>query len=390
MDEPTQPTNGWQAPNLITLPPPGTDPTATMEQPTVERPGAAPPATPPKKRPGRAGGGRVIGITIMAAALAIASFMVGRVTNTATATTVAGVTTTSIAGATTPTVGDAVEPVAAVAAALEPAVVQIDTPQGLGSGVIYDSSGLILTAAHVVEGNNQVLVQLSNGNKVQGTVVGSDTNADVAVVKIDAPNLTAAVLATDEQLQTGQIAVAIGSPFGLEQSVTAGVVSSVNRPITGPDGAVRQMIQTDAPINPGNSGGALADREGRVIGINDQIFSQSGGNEGLGFAIPITTAKQVADKLVAGTPITQPVLGVQGTDPQLGQAGGVITTVQPNSAAAAAGLRAGDLVTAVDNTQVTSFEDLAGIIKSHQPGDVVVLTVHRGDQNLQIQVTLGS
>ncbi len=347
-----------------------------------------PPVPPQPASPSPRRWGRGFAAGLATAALVVSSFALGRagIDGSQTQTTTPA---TSTGQSTPPVVAGGTEPVADVAAALTPSMVQIQTDLGLGSGVIYDSSGLILTAAHVVGNQSQVLVQLADGNRIEGRVVGADATSDIAVVKIDRSNLTAARLAIGESLRPGQLAIAIGSPFGLDQTVTSGVISSTSRSIQGNDGVVRELIQTDAPINPGNSGGALADREGRVIGINDQIFSTSGGNEGVGFAIPITYAKEIADKLVAGETIETAVLGVTGTDPQLGTPGALITSVEPGSAAASAGLQSGDLVTAVDGTAIQSFTELAGAIRTHQPGDSVRLTVIRSGQTTELDATLG-
>ena len=281
------------------------------------------------------------------------------------------------------------EPVAAVAASLSPSVVQLETGFGLGSGVIYDSNGLILTAAHVVEGADQVSVILSDGTRLEGFVVGTDPASDIAVVRVNEAGLPAAPLALDGELTVGQMAVAIGSPFGLNGTVTAGVVSAVAEPVPGPDGRIRTMIQTDAPINPGNSGGALANRDGEVIGINDAIFSLSGGNDGIGFAIPIDTALSSAERLVAGEEIRAAFLGIAGTDPDLGRAGALITEVIPDSAAAAAGLQVGDLIVSYNDSPIESFAALAGLVASSQPGDAVALDVVRGVDEFTITATLG-
>jgi putative serine protease PepD len=366
------------------------DRTESIDQPGPPEPPASPPPTPSRRPdPWR----RTLGAAFLVVALAVASFGAGRLTvgESPSETTVPTTTpTTPAQTATAPTLAPSEEPVAAVAAALAPAIVQIQTDAGLGSGVIYDESGLILTAAHVVQGYDNVLIQLADGNRVEGTVAGVDTANDIAVVQISADGLVAAPLALDQPLQPGQMAIAIGSPFGLDQTVTAGVVSSISRAVTGPNGTVRELIQTDAPINPGNSGGALADRQGRVIGINDQIFSTSGGNEGVGFAIPISRAKEVADKLVAGEPIETAYLGVTGTDPSLGTAGALITGVQPDSPAADSGLAVGDLVVAVDGTPIQSFTELAAEIRSHEPGDQVALSVQRNGNTVQLSITLAT
>ncbi len=358
--------------------------------------GAPDDTVPPPGRPGdspaRATGvtRRNVGAIVLVAGLAVGAFGLGRVStepSTQLASAASSTATTSATAAGTSIISKN-EPVADVAAALTPSMVQIETEEGLGSGIVYDTSGLILTAAHVVGTADQVVVQLADGTRVDGTVLGTDTASDVAVVSIQADGLVAAPLALDEELRPGQMAIAIGSPFGLDQTVTAGVISSTSRAIASPNGSVNELIQTDAPINPGNSGGALADREGRVIGINDQIFSQSGGNDGVGFAIPITRAKEIADRLVGGESIETAFLGVTGTDTTIGRAGAVITSVEPGSPAAQAGLQDGDLVIDVDGSSIESFAELAAIIRANQPGDVVTLTLQRGDTTTEVQVTL--
>jgi len=344
-----------------------------------------PPTVPPPATPQRSGGARRITAYLLAGLLLLGGgFGIGRlaVGNTSP-------TTTTVAGTFTPSLQPAVEPVAAVAAALLPATVQLETASGLGSGFIYDPAGYILTAAHVVDGSRSVTVRLADGTQQEGTVVGTHVDSDVAVVKIDHSGLEAARLATGVPLEVGQMAVAIGSPFGLDNTVTAGVVSSAAQALRGPNGSVQQMIQTDAAINPGNSGGPLANREAQVIGINDAIFSRSGGNEGVGFAIPIDTAKRIADQLVAGEPIKTAVLGVTGTDTTAGRPGALITGVIAGSAADRAGLLVGDLVVEVDGRPVQGITDLAANIASAQPEDHVTLEVIRGGQEIQIDAALG-
>lgn len=282
------------------------------------------------------------------------------------------------------------EPVAAVASSLLPTVVQIQSTAGLGSGVIYDANGLILTAGHVVGNDRQVDIRLADGDQLTGEVVGSDPNSDIAVISIDRSGLPVAPLALDAQLEVGQTAVALGSPYGLEQTVTAGVVSATDRAVVGSDGRVRNAIQTDAPINPGNSGGPLANLQGQVIGINDAIFSRSGGNEGVGFAVPIAIAKDVADLLVADEPIETAFLGISGTEPTQGEAGVLVTGVVAGSPADAAGIRVGDLITSIDGEQVETMVDLAAEVRSHRPGDQVTLHINRADGQLDLEATLGS
>ena len=282
------------------------------------------------------------------------------------------------------------EPVSEVAKALSPSVVQIETKGGLGSGVVYDKEGLILTAAHVVEGFRDVTVRLADGRRIAGKVIGSDQTTDVAVVRVARKGLPVATLGVGDPVRVGQLAVAIGSPFGLEGSVTSGVVSAIERSVPVDDGApAASMIQTDASINPGNSGGALADRRGVVIGINDLIRTQSGVNSGVGFAIPIDIAASVADSLVKGTKPRIGFLGVTGTDPASGPAGALVTGVESKSPAQAAGLHRGDVITAVDGRPIEDMGALAARIRLTKPGTKVILEVIRQGRKLEIDVRVG-
>ncbi|HEX2575381.1 MAG TPA: trypsin-like peptidase domain-containing protein [Aquihabitans sp.] len=377
--------------------PPRTPPPLPVAPPSPSAGGPAagpsPSATPPRRR-GRAG---------LAALAVVATFAAGAAGVAVGRETVDdGSLTTSDAGAAPgrpvstvpgPVDADAEEPAAAVAAALAPAVVQIETGSGLGSGFIYDASGLVLTAAHVLGDSDQVEVRLADGSRRTGEVLGSDDSTDVAVVRIDADeDLPVAVLATGVDLEVGQTAVAIGSPFGLDQTVTAGIVSAVGRSTQTPGGVI-PAIQTDAPINSGNSGGALADRQGRVIGINDSIITgsrQASGNVGVGFAIPIDIAKEVADKIVAGESTEAGYLGVGGADATGDRVGAAITSVEPGSPAADAGLTEDDVVTQVDGSKVSSMIDLAAAVRTKAPGEQVVLTVVRDGDERTVEVTLGA
>lgn len=287
-----------------------------------------------------------------------------------------------------PSVDASAEPVAAVAESLLPSVVQINTGAGVGSGVVYDSDGLILTAAHVVAGADDVMVRLADGTQHSGRVVGGDVPADIAVVEVDATDLPAAPLALDDELQVGQLAVAIGSPFGLDSTVTSGVVSALNQTV-GRGGDFQALIQTDAAINPGNSGGALANREGEVIGINVSIFSASGGNDGVGFAVPIDVADNLARSIVSGEPITKGVLGITGTNSEDGSNGTLVTQVVPGSGAEAAGLDIGDVILSVDGVRVEGIGDLIAQLGGLQPGDTVILEIVRSGEPADVEVTLG-
>jgi putative serine protease PepD len=283
-----------------------------------------------------------------------------------------------------------VEAAQLVSEMLGPSVVQITTTTGIGSGVIY-GDGLILTNNHVIAGASDIIIQLNDGRHFSATVVGSDPNVDIAVISVgEGLGLPVAALATGEKPSVGQTAIAIGSPFSLQQTVTEGIVSAVDRPV--PNGEYyTAMIQTDAPINPGNSGGALADRFGRVIGINTAI--QTGGvsnsNAGVGFAVPIDTAISVAERILAGEPIEPGFLGVRGAPSSDGSAGVEVTDVTAGSAAEVAGIRVGDRILSIDGAPVSQFEELAGLVVARQPGDKVVLDVVRNGQTMSVEAVLG-
>jgi S1-C subfamily serine protease len=236
-----------------------------------------------------------------------------------------------------------------------------------------------------------VKVRLADGSLKNGNVVDADDASDIAVVKIDGDNLEAASLATGVKVEVGQTAVAIGSPFGLEETVTAGIVSAVDRPQETPGGAI-DMIQIDAPINPGNSGGPVADRQGRVFGIADSIVSQTDQNAGVGFLVPIDLAKAVADKIVAGQPVEFAFLGVSTdtTSSSVVGDGAVVVDVTQGSPADKAGLQQGDKITSVDSSPVRDPVDLGARVRSHQPGDVVTITFERDGNQQSAQITLGS
>ncbi len=294
---------------------------------------------------------------------------------------------TSSDGSIAPTaVVDGAEPVAVAAAAIAPAVVQIETSTGVGSGVTYDDSGLILTVAHVVGSSRTVDVRLADGSTVQGQVLGTHADTDVAVVQIDADDvIQVAELATGVEPVVGQVTVAVGSPFGFDQTVTSGVVSAIDRIVN--DVA---MVQTDAAINPGNSGGPLVDASGRVIGLSDVIFTESGGNEGVGFAITIDVAKLIADQIVAGESPQLALLGVSTTASPDGARGAQVAEVVPGSAAAAAGIEEGDLLVSIDGTPVADSSELRAQVTKRAPGSDITLGFERGGNAQEVTVTLGS
>ncbi len=303
-----------------------------------------------------------------------------------TSTTVIEITSTTEApGETMIDLPETVEPVAAIAAAVGPAVVQISTPDGLGSGVLYSTEGLILTAHHVVDGFTEVTVRLFDGRTTEGTVVGFHEATDIAVVSIPADDdLPTAPLAIGVNTQVGQLAVAMGSPFGFDQTVTAGIVSAVDRVVRGVT-----MVQTDAAVNPGNSGGPLVDSSGRVIGINDVIFTESGDNAGVGFAISIDLAYAVAEQIVAGEEPQLAFLGVGVTDAAGDNPGARVEEIVPGSGAEVAGLVLGDVIVAVDDQAITDSSDLRVRIIERTPGEVVQLTILRGGEELILEATLG-
>jgi S1-C subfamily serine protease len=310
---------------------------------------------------------------------------------TAPAESVVEETSTTEAGTDPPPTASAeTEPAAYVAQVLGPSVVQIETDFGIGSGVVYDT-GMIITNHHVVADATYLRVLLNDGSSLDGRLLGSSTDVDIAVVAVDeGGDLPVANLALGEKPTVGQTAIAIGSPFRLQQSVTEGIVSAVDRPV--PSGnSIVAMIQTDAPINPGNSGGALADREGRVVGINTAI--QTGGstntNAGVGFAIPIDTAVGVANKIVAGEPIEPGFLGVAGGPTEDNSAGVQVEEVTAGSAAEAAGIQVGDHILSIDGAPVTAFQDLIGLIVAHSPGDTIDIELVRDGEPVTVTATLG-
>jgi putative serine protease PepD len=287
--------------------------------------------------------------------------------------------------------------------------------QAQGTGFVYDTQGHIVTNQHVIDGANSVTVAFADGSKAKATVVGSDASTDIAVLKVSvaASKLHPLTFADSSNVAVGDGVVAIGDPFGLDNTVTAGIVSAIDREISAPDNSpITGAIQTDAAINHGNSGGPLLDMHGKVIGITSQIESESGGNDGVGFAVPSNTVSSVASQLIANGKAVHARLGVAvqtipaGVASSLSLPAGVaVTTVSAGSAADNAGLReatgtksdggtsyptGGDVITAVDGKSVASAEQLRGIISGHKPGDKVALSVTRDGATRTVTVTLGS
>src|SRR5437660_8743301 len=285
--------------------------------------------------------------------------------------------------------------------------------EGQGSGFIIDRDGHVLTNYHVIEDARQVEVTLHNRKKYRATVVGTDRSHDLAVIQIKAPELTAMTLGDSRNLQVGQKVYAIGNPFGLAGTLSSVIVSSI-RQVQEPDGVtIDEAIQTDAAINPGNSGGPLLNSHGEVIGINTMIASNVGQNAGIGFAIPINTAKAVLNDLLTLGRVRRPALGVRTIpiDPELANEMGLaadygllIVQVVPGGAAERAGLRGGseramlgnipitiggDLITAIDGQRVEDQQTLSQIMNNHRAGDTVRVTVYRGKKKMDVDVTLG-
>jgi serine protease Do len=311
------------------------------------------------------------------------------------------------------------EPVARVASKVGPSVVQVNvravrqTPlgtqrgEGLGSGVIYRRDGYIVTNNHVIEGATGVNVAFADGTIEDASIVGTDPNTEIAVIKVDRNDLPAATFDDVRTPVVGQLAVAIGSPSGFESTVTSGVVSGVGREFppeltsggTPERSALTDLIQTDAAISPGNSGGALADRDGEIIGINVAYLPPAEtGAVNLGFAVPSDTAVSVADQLIEKGEVTTPYLGVLTTDLSPEDAarfdlpvdsGALVEQVVPGSAAREAGVRKGDIITALGDARIAGYGDLLGALRDHKPGERVALTIFRNTEEKKLEVTLG-
>ncbi len=259
-----------------------------------------------------------------------------------------------------------------------------------GTGFVYDTDGHIVTNEHVIDGASSVSVKLADGTTYKATVVGADTSTDLAVLKISAPvsKLTTLALGDSSAVAVGDGVVAIGNPFGLDGTVTSGIVSAINREISAPDSApIEGAIQTDAAINHGNSGGPLLDLEGKVIGITSQIESESGGNDGVGFAIPSNTVHTIVTQLIATGKVQHPLLGV---DVKTATGGVGIAKVEQGTGADSAGLKAGDVITAVGGKTVTTAQQLRAVIAAHAPGDTLSLTILRDGKTSTVSVTLGA
>lgn len=277
------------------------------------------------------------------------------------------------------------------------------TQSSLGSGVILSDDGYILTNYHVIEGADKLQV-VASGDEYEAKVVGTDPSSDLAVIKIEASGLPAVEIGSSSDLVTGEWVMAVGSPFGLEQSVSTGIVSAVSRSSSSlysseSEAIYTNMIQTDAAINPGNSGGALVDKNGKLIGINTLIASTSGSSSGVGFAIPVDYAMKIAEQIIAGQTPSHAQLGVSLTTVNSSVAarynlpvseGAYVTRVASNSGASEAGITEGDIITKVGDSKVTSASDLIIAVRSHNPGDTVSVTFNRSGSEQTVDVVLGT
>ncbi|MFL5822990.1 MAG: S1C family serine protease [Solirubrobacteraceae bacterium] len=263
--------------------------------------------------------------------------------------------------------------------------------QGEGSGVVYDKKGDILTDEHVVAGATSVKVTFEDGTKVPAKVLGTDPSTDVGVIRVNVPEsrLHPIPFSDSSSVQVGDPVVAIGSPFSLPETVTAGIVSAVGRSITAPNNyTITGAIQTDAAINPGNSGGPLLDGNGHVLGLNDQIQTNSGSNAGVGFAIPSNMVAHIAGQIMAGHKVKHAYVGVFLNGASLG--GAEVTSVQPGSPADNAGLRPNDVVIAINGKRIGSTQQFIETVDTFSPGQIINVTVKRHGSTKQLKLQLGS
>lgn len=267
----------------------------------------------------------------------------------------------------------------------------------LGSGVIVSADGLILTNNHVISSADQIEVALSDGSKSSATVVGTDPETDLAVLKIDRKQLPAITFSNSDQMKVGDVVLAIGNPFGVGQTVTQGIISALGRNHLGIN-TFENFIQTDASINPGNSGGALIDVNGNLIGINSAIYSRNGGSMGIGFAIPVSIAKQVMEQITFNGSVTRGWIGIEAQDitPELAESfnlknvnGSLIAGVLLDSPADRAGLRPGDILVAIDNKPVTDSQTMLNLIAMLKPKDKATLAILRAGKKMEISLTVG-
>ena len=272
-----------------------------------------------------------------------------------------------------------------------------DPQIGLGSGVIVSAEGYLLTNNHVIDGADDIEVMLTDGRQARAKLVGTDPETDVAVLKIELDKLPTLSFGDADKLQVGDVVLAIGNPFDVGQTVTSGIVSALGRNKLGIN-TFENFIQTDAAINPGNSGGALVDAAGNLLGINTAIYSRTGGSLGIGFAIPVTTARQVMEALIRDGQVTRGFIGIQQRDltPEIAQTlnlpvkeGVLVTGVVQSGPASAGGLRPGDVIVSVGGTRVVNSYQLLNAVASLKPKAVAAIGVQRGEKALNVEVTVG-
>jgi len=262
---------------------------------------------------------------------------------------------------------------------------------GVGSGVIYSSDGYIITNNHVAGNAKELVVTLNDGTEYPARLIGTDKNTDIAVIKIDATGLIPAEFTPTDNIKVGEMAIAVGSPFGLQQSVTVGVVSAIGRDVAISYDSLPMvdLIQTDAAINPGNSGGALVNSDGQVMGINSMIYSTSGSNAGIGFAIPGDIALNIAKQLIENGVAKTPFIGIEMGENTTDIKGVYIESVTAGYPAEKAGIKAGDIITTFDGTAVETPLDLFSQIIARNVGEQVTVSVNRNGQSLQLTLTIG-
>ncbi len=354
---------------------------AEPEPPTTPA-GATPPPAPPKRRRGR----RLV-LALLVLAIGTGGFLAGRELQDPQQQAATRITLPTVSGKTAKTRANQIY------SQIKEGVVQIGAGNGSGSGFVVDQSGVIVTNAHVVGTATKVEVYFNDSKvPVPGTVTGTDVSWDLATVKVDpkAAKLVPLALADSNQVQPGDEVLAIGYPLGLDRTLTQGIISGLGRHIDAQNGfSIDKVIQTDASINPGNSGGPLVDARGRVIGVNSQIATlAAGSNTGIGFAVPSNTVRAAVPTLAAGEAVKHPYVGVSLGDTKQPGNGAEIGDVTSGAPGAKAGLRAGDVVTAVDGKTIASADEFISAIADRKVGEKVKVTVQRGGQSSDLTVTL--